>query len=249
MKVLIVEDELPAARRLARLLALAEPEAYIVAQLESIAEAEEWFAANPPPDLLLLDIHLADGSAFELLRRVQIHAPVIFTTAYDQYAVEAFKTLSVDYLLKPVKEEELAAALEKLRSMRRMLQSAPDFPTVAAEEKEAYRSRFMIRLGERIHTLPVEDIAYCFSSNKSTFARTAAGRTYPMDYNLDALEPLLDPAQFFRLNRQYLANIQAIETMRAHTKARVMVTLQPPAGAPLVVSSERAAAFKKWLGS
>ena len=246
MTCVIIEDEAPAARRLAKLLEETAPAAQVVARLEGIAEARAWFAANRGPDLVLLDIHLADGSAFELLKAVPIAAPIIFTTAYDAHALEAFKTAAVDYLLKPVKRDELTAALRKLEHLGKWLGGEKrDGMTI---EEEAFKTRFALRIGERLHTLMVDDIAYFFAEAKGTYARTRDGRAWPMNHNLDALEGMLDPTKFFRLNRQYLVSIGAIAAMRAHTKARVVVTLAPAAKEQPVVSSERAAAFKGWLG-
>jgi two-component system LytT family response regulator len=245
MTCVIIEDEAPATRRLAKLLEEAAPSITIVAKLEGIAESRAWFAAHPMPDLVLLDIHLADGSAFDLLKAVPIAAPIIFTTAYDAHALEAFKTSAVDYLLKPVKREELAGALRKLESLGKLLGAEK---SESATEESAFKTRFALRIGERLHTLMVDDIAYFYAEAKGTYARTRDGRAWPMNHNLDALEGMLDPTRFFRINRQYLASIGAIAAMRAHTKARVVVTLQPPAKEQPVVSSERAAAFKEWLG-
>lgn len=245
MNVVIIEDEAPAARRLTKLLEETAPTATVVARLEGIAEARDWFAANPQPALVMLDIHLADGSAFELLKAVSIESPIIFTTAYDNHALEAFKTSAVDYLLKPVKREELQAALRKLETLGKML--GADRGEQGTEE-HSHKTRFALRIGDRIHTLQIEDMAYCFSEHKGTYARTFDGRTWPMNHNLDALEGMLDPQTFFRINRQYLASIRAIGAMRTHTKARVIVTLAPQAKEQPVVSSERAAAFKAWLG-
>lgn len=244
MICVIIEDEAPAARRLAKLLEEVAPSITVTARLEGIAEAQAWFSANPQPDIVLLDIHLADGSAFDLLKAVPIAAPIIFTTAYDEHALQAFKTSAVDYLLKPIKREELSGALRKLESLGKMLSAEK---RENAAEEPAYKTRFALRIGERLLTLMVSDIAYFYSEAKGTYARTADGRAWPMNHNLDALEGMLDPAQFFRINRQYLASIGAIGAMRAHTKARVVVTLAPPAKEPPVVSSERAAAFKAWL--
>ena len=245
MTCVIIEDEAPAARRLAKLLEEAALSITVAARLEGIAEARAWFASHPMPDLVLLDIPLADGSAFDLLKAVPIAAPIIFTTAYDAHALEAFKTSAVDYLLKPVKREELAAALQKIQSLGKILSGEKQEP---ATQETSFKTRFALRIGERLHTLVVDDIAYFYAEAKGTYARTRDGRAWPMNHNLDALEGMLDPARFFRINRQYLASIGAISAMRAHTKARVIVTLQPAVKDQPVVSSERAAAFKEWLG-
>jgi DNA-binding LytR/AlgR family response regulator len=248
MNILIIEDELPAFRRLAKLIEETVPDAVINGPLETIEAARAWFANNSAPFLTFCDIHLADGSAFDLLNGRIITSPVILTTAYDQYALEAFHTDAIAYLLKPVKKETLEAAVEKaLRLGSRLAQRLPPVTTPVRPDPPAYKSRFMVRFGEHLKLIMADDMAYCFTENKATFARTFDGRTYPLDQNLDMLEECLDPIRFFRLNRQFLINIKAIGEMRTYTKARVIVQLLPPAKETPVVSSERAAAFKQWL--
>jgi two-component system LytT family response regulator len=249
MNIVIIEDELPASNRLGKMLRQLLPDSKLLCSIDSIAGAQTWFAAHPMPDLVLLDIHLADGSAFDLLQRVSITAPIIFTTAYDQYAVAAFKTNSIDYLLKPVKQEELKAALDKLRDMKKLFTSAPEEHSPRdTDAKPIYKKRFVIRIGEHLKTLAAEDIAYCYSESKMTYARSTDGRNYPMDHNLDALEHMLDPQHFFRINRQYIVSLKAIEEMRAYTKSRVIIRLKPAGKEAPVVSAERSADFKMWLG-
>ena len=247
MKIVIIEDELPASRRLAKLIQEIIPEAQILAQLDSIAAGREWFAANPAPGLVFCDINLADGSAFDLLNDGTINAPVILTTAYNQYALDAFKTNSIAYLLKPVKKQELEAAIDKAVRLGMMQPEGGAAKQMEERPGSAYKTRFVVRFGEHLKSLLVEDIAYCYSENKSTYAKTFEGRTYPMDNNLDALEATLDPKHFFRLNRQYLIHIRSIGEMRTYTKARVIVQLNPPVKEAPIVSSERAAEFKQWL--
>ena len=226
MNVLIIEDEAPASARLAKMIQGLLPAAQIAGVLTGIAEAEQWFAGHQQPELVFIDIHLADGSAFELLRRVHIAAPLMFTTAYDQHAIEAFKTKSIDYLLKPIRKEDLSAALDKLAALRSTLNPAP--PAIAPPAAAtAYKERFVIRIGEQLKTLAASEIAYCYAEHKVVFARCTSGRNYPMDYNLDALEHLLDRKQFFRINRQYLVSLQAIQEMRAYTKSRIIIRLKP----------------------
>jgi len=193
-----------------------------------------------------MDIHLADGSAFDLVKLVKIDCPIIFTTAFDEYVMEAFKTSGIDYLLKPVKKDELQTAFQKLDKFRTFFHSSKDVEVQEPVNAE-YKKRFVIRFGEHIKTLSVEDISYCFSESKATYARTAEGRTYPMDNNLDSLENMLDPEHFFRINRQYIISLKAIDEMKTYSKARVIVTLKPPVKEQPVVSSERAAQFKLWL--
>ncbi|WP_276133525.1 LytR/AlgR family response regulator transcription factor [Polluticoccus soli] len=246
MRIAIIEDEMPAYRRLSKLVEETIAGANIVAHHDSVQAAKPWFEQNPEVDLVFLDIHLADGSAFDLLKMVKINAPIVFTTAYDQYALEAFKSSSVGYLLKPVKKEELKSALEKLDEFKKMFSKAEEKLLQTFSQAE-YKKRFVIRFGEHIKTLNVEDIAYCYSENKATYARTFEGRTFPMDHNLDALEHMLDPQVFFRINRQYLINLKSIDEMKTYSKARVIVTLKPTVKEQPIVSSERAADFKQWL--
>lgn len=245
MNIVIIEDELPAYNRLHKLIEETIPEARVVAHLDSVTSSKEWMAGNKLPDVVFMDIHLADGSAFDLLKIAKIDCPIVFTTAYDQYAMDAFKAASIDYLLKPVKKDALKSAIQKLDDFKKIFKQSGDALVQALTQD--YKKRFVIRFGEHIKTLPVEDIAYCYSENKSTFARTFEGRTYPMDHNLDGLETMLAPEEFFRINRQYIINLRAIEEMKTYSKARVIVTLRPAVKEQPVVSSERAADFKLWL--
>ncbi len=253
MNIVIIEDEMPAYKRLLKLITETVPTARVLAHHDSVAASQSWFLNNPSPDVVFMDIHLSDGSAFDLLNNTTIDAPVIFTTAYDEYAIDAFKTASIGYLLKPIKKEALEETLSKLGDFKKMF-SNTDAVLPEPEVKEAkpasssYKSRFLIRFGDTIKTIPVEDIAYFFSENKATFTRTFEGRTYPVDHNLDALDGMLNPDRFFRLNRQYIINLNAIDDMKAYSKARVIVTLKPAVKEPPIVSSERSATFKQWLG-
>ena len=249
MNIVIIEDETPASNRLSKMLHQVMPQSTVLCSLDSIAAVETWFAAHPMPDLVLLDIHLADGTAFDLLKRVSITAPIIFTTAYDQYALEAFKSSSIDYLLKPIKQEDLKTALDKLRDLKKLF-TAPVEETHSTDAtlRTGFKKRFVIRIGEHLKTLAADDIAYCYSESKMTYARSIDGRNFPMDHNLDALEHMLDPQLFFRINRQYIVSLKAIEEMRAYTKSRVIIRLKPAAKEAPVVSAERSADFKMWLG-
>lgn len=250
MNIVVIEDEMPAYNRLSKMINETIPGANIIAHHDSVQGASEWFEENTMPDVVFMDIHLADGSAFDLLKQVKISAPIIFTTAYDQYAMEAFKAASIGYLLKPVKKEELEEAMQKLNDFKKMFSTPAGEALVQNFNNGApdYKKRFVIRFGEHIKTLSVDDIAYCYSENKATFARTFEGRTFPMDHNLDNLETMLDPEHFFRINRQYLICLKAIEEMKTYSKARVIVTLKPAVKEQPVVSSERSAEFKQWLG-
>jgi len=248
MNIVIIEDELPARERLEQLLVSALPGSTIIAHHDTVKGACTWFNSNPLPDLVLLDVQLADGTAFDLLDLVKINCPVIFTTAYSKFALNAFKTKSIDYLLKPVKQLELEQALLKLKEFRQILaEPAATVPGNSRAPATEYKKRFIIRLGEHIKTLSVENISYCVSEHKNTYARSFDGLTYPMDHNLDALEPMLDPQHFFRINRQYLISLKSIKEMKVYTKSRVIVKLDPPVKEPPIVSAERSADFKLWL--
>lgn len=246
MNIVIIEDEPLAYERMAKLVKEILPVAEIVAHHDTVEAAQEWFNDNKLPDLLLLDVQLSDGTAFDLLKRTTIDCPIIFTTAYDQYAIDAFTATSIDYLLKPIKKADLENALRKLKKFQHIFHSA-EIPAKPVPTNPEYKKRFVIRFGEHIKSLAVEDIAYCYSENKNTYARDAEGRVYPLDQNLDTLEELLNPNDFFRINRQYIVTLRAISEMRTYSKARVIVKLKPDVKEPPVVSSERAADFKRWL--
>lgn len=243
MNIVIIEDEKPASTRLVKLLKELIPDVVILAQLDSINATQTWFQQSPDVDLVFLDIHLADGNAFDLLKATSIDVPIIFTTAYDTYSMDAFKTSGIEYLLKPLKKEDLQKAIEKYNSLKKLLAPSPNKTATSPE----YKKRFLIRFGEYIKTVSVNDIAYFYSENKATFAKSFDGRNLPIDQNLDALESILNPLDFFRINRQYIIALTAIEDMRTYTKARVVVKLNPPVKEAQVVSSERAADFKLWL--
>ena len=209
------------------------------------------------PDVLFLDIHLADGLSFEIFELTPVRCPVIFTTAYDQYALQAFKVNSVDYLLKPIDEAELTTALAKLRG--RLPAAAPAFdPALLAQLMQQmqqnapaavlYKTQFVVRVGEHLQVVPVDQIAYFFSLEKATFLQTTEGRKYVVDYTMDQLETLLDPRRFFRLNRAYLAQQTAIHDIIHYTNSRLQTVLRPVApDAQVLVSREKVQVFKSWL--
>lgn len=244
MRILIIEDEHFAAEGLRGLLQELLPDAEIAGVTDSISATERWLQQHPDPDLAFADIHLADGSSLEHLSEQLRRFPVIFTTAYDEHALKAFETGSIAYLLKPIRRQELAGALEKLRMLR---PQEPAGAKTAAARTGALKNRFMIRYGDHIRTVQAAEIAYAYTENKATYIRTCDGRSFLLDLNMDALETSLDPKQFFRINRQYIVSLQGIAEMKAYTKGRVLISLNPPAEEQPVVSVERAGDFKKWL--
>lgn len=249
MKILIIEDEEPAAKRLQKILKEIEPTAVISDAIVSISSAIKWFAANDLPDLIVSDIQLSDGLSFEIFKAVEILCPVIFTTAYDQYAIEAFKVNSIDYILKPIKKEELAHAIAKYKRIKSSV-PAIDINQLLKNYSAAgeYKKRFIVRYGEHIKTINIEEVAFMYTEDKINFLTTKEGRRFTIDFNLDALENMLDPKTFFRINRQYIISIQSIAEMFAYTKSRVLIKLNPPAKHETIVSTDRSADFKLWLG-
>lgn len=251
LRVAIIEDEIPAARLLRSLVARLRPAWEIEVLPGSVEEAAQWFAANRHPDLLFLDIQLADGTSFELLSQARPSSAVVFTTAYDEYAVRAFSVSSIDYILKPVDEERLAEAIARYEELRgRMLPPDDYLETLldALQRREKrFRTRFLIAGADRFLTLPVDDVAYFYSENKVTTAVTFAGRNHVVDLPLSRLEEQLDPDRFFRANRQVLLSVGAIDRLEPYFNGKVSVTVRPPHKERITVSEERVPLFKAWL--
>lgn len=252
LNILLIEDEEPAAQRLQKMLLDVIGPANIPPSIVSIASGIKWFEENPMPDLIFSDIQLSDGLGFEIFKVSDITCPIIFTTAYDQYAIEAFKVNSIDYLLKPIKKEELEAAYRKFKKLQAA--GAPPvnidklLQTLQPALRPEYKKRFVVRYGEHIKTIQTEDSAYFYTEDKINFLNTKDGRRYAIDFNLDTLEQMLDPKIFFRINRQYIIGIHAIAEMFSYSKSRVLVKLNPPARHETIVSTERSGDFKHWLG-
>ena len=227
------------------------PDAEIINSIESIAAGVAWLRNNPEPDLIFADIHLADGCSFEIFRQFPTNCPVIFTTAYDQYALEAFNVNSIHYLLKPVKKEALTQAIERFRKLYgKQPQQAINFEkmlSIINAKGVTYKERFVIRFGEHIKTIETADVAYFYTENKANFAVLKDGKRYPVDHNLDELEQLINPRQFFRINRQFIISYGSIAEMISYSKSRVFIKLNPPSKIETIVSTERSASFKAWL--
>ena len=254
MKVVIIEDEAFAALRLKKMIHDFNPEIQILAELESVAESVKWFKSNPEPDLIFLDIHLEDDLSFAIFDQVNISSAVIFTTAFDEYAIKAFKLKSIDYLLKPIVHEELAAALKKYEQYSGLHQNSVDLQSLynlLTGSDKKYRERFSISVGTKIKMVEVTDIAYFFVLDKGVYLRTKQGHTYNIDFTLDKLEEMLNPSTFFRINRKYLVNISSIANMVTWSRSRVKLELNPKTDEEFdtVVSVDRSAAFKNWLNS
>ena len=255
MNVVIIEDEKRTAQRLENLLLTYDPTIRVLAKLPSVAKSLTWFSKPTPvePDLLFLDIHLDDGSGFQFLEQAGLTLPIIFTTAYDQYAIQAFKTNSIDYLLKPIGAADLARAIDKFNRLRELSKAAllPDMSVLMQALKRipsAYKDRFMVSIGTKSRSLPIGEIAYFFYENKATWLTTREGQHLSIEYSLDKLVTLLDPRQFFRLNRAFLVSLDAVLLLHTYSSSKLKVDLQPSARQDVFVSGKRIADFKAWLG-
>ncbi len=248
IRTLIIEDELPAAQRLQKLITETTPDIRVESLLDSIEASVSWLQHHSPPELIFLDIQLADGLSFEIFKKIKIDSFIIFTTAYDEYAIKAFELNSIDYLLKPVNKEHLIRALEKFRMMHGRLQfDVNELLNVIENRRAAYKSRFVINIGNKIKTIEVEEIAYFYSLEKSTFLTSKDGRSYPVDFSLDNLEAMVNQDLFFRINRQYLVSYTAISNILVLTKSRIKLGLIPAPDEEIFVSNARAPEFRKWL--
>ncbi len=250
MQVIIIEDEKPAARRLARLLS--ELGIEVSTLLHSVEESVEWFQNNSHPDLIFLDIQLSDGLSFEIFDTVKVDSAIIFTTAYDEYALQAFKLNSIDYLLKPIDDEELAAAMKQYQNLNHKEKTVNlDFEDIRKLltnplERE-YKKRFTAKVGQHIKILNAEDIECFYSENKGTYAFTSDGRNYLLDTTLENLEEELAPESFFRVSRKFYVNIRHINDIVAYTNSRLKVKLNRFNEQEIIVSRERVRDFKLWL--
>lgn len=246
MKVVIIEDETAAAVNLRSILRQIAPEAEVIAMLESVAESIEWFRANPRPDLLFVDIHLADGESFRLFDAVEITTPVIFTTAYDRYALEAFRVNSIDYLLKPINTDGVRRALDKLQRLtgRELSEYGSRVKRVAAARREEV---FLVQVRDKIYPLRREQIAYCYTTNEKVTACDLEGRSYPLDKTLEALQALLPEADFFRANRQFIVSRRAVKEIAVWFGSRLSLGLTVETPERIVISKARVPEFKEWL--
>jgi Response regulator of the LytR/AlgR family len=218
--------------------------------LPSVTESVQWLRKNEAPDLVFMDIHLEDDLCFKIFELAPLTSPVIFTTAYDEYMVKAFKVNSIDYLLKPVNYLELIAAIEKFKALKEQF-SKPDFNTLLqyiGQREADYKTRFMVTVGSKIRSIETSEIAYFYSDDKITFMATKEGQHLPIDFSLDKLSTLLDPKQFFRVSRQFLVGFAAIEVVFTHYKGKLKLELSPKSKHDVFVSGDRMTDFKDWLG-
>jgi DNA-binding LytR/AlgR family response regulator len=222
----------------------------VLAVLPSVQEVVSWWKSHAEPDLVFMDIHLEDDLAFKIFERIRFMVPVIFTTAYDEYMIQAFKVNSIDYLLKPVNYDELVQALEKFKSLQRPA-SPPDMEKLLAligKQEQEYKSRFMITVGTRIKSIETHEIAYFYSEDKLTFMVTKEGQQLPIDFSLEKLSTLLNPRDFFRISRQFMVSFTSIQSVQSHMKGKLKLELQPKSKFEVFVSGDRMSEFKEWLG-
>lgn len=246
IQALIIEDEKPSARRLQRMLE--KENLQVLGQLHSVEDALKWFQENPHPELIFLDIQLSDGLSFEIFDKLEIESAIIFTTAYDEYALKAFKLNSVDYLMKPIDDEELQAAIEKYKRNRGP--QALDLYHLKALlnlSPVEYKRRFTVQVGQHLKLISSEEISCFYSENKGTYLHSIGNRSYLLETSLDKLEPELDPAEFFRVNRQFIVKLTNIADIVTYSNQRLEVKLKDYKDQQIIVSRERVKTFKEWL--
>ncbi len=249
MRVLILEDENRAVNHLKRLIQGVAPEMEIYAVFETVREAVAHLEKEEQPDLIFSDVQLADGISFEIFVKVHIDCPIIFTTAYDTYAIEAFNTNGIDYLLKPIEEERLVRAIDKAKHFTSDTRLENLLKHSADQGSKPNKTRFMVKVGEKIRTIMVEDILAFYSFEKTTYLHTSSHRNYIIDYSLDELENMLDENRFFKINRKYIVSIEACSQIIAWSNSRLKIDIDGIDDQKIVVARERVKEFKVWLDS
>ncbi len=249
MKALIIEDENIASKRLANLVKELAPDVEILERISSVEEGIAWFKNNTLPDLIFLDIQLNDGYGFDIIDALQEHPPIIFTTAYNEYAIRGFKYNGLDYLLKPIDKRDLENALNKFRKSKLVPEKENEqkYEQLKNLFSKEYKRRFMVKIGNQFNSFNVENIAYFKSHEGLIYLRNTNGKKYPIEYSLDQLEDILDPIQFFRINRKYMVSVNAVIEIHSYFNSRLLLKLEPNEEEQIIVSRERTTNFKKWL--
>ena len=252
MKVIIIEDELPAAEKLERYILRYDPTIEIITKIQSVAEAISWFKLNLESiDLIFMDIELIDGKSFLIFEAVDINKPVIFTTAYDEYALKAFEVNSIGYLLKPINFPDLSAAIDKY-SLLRSSNDAPVETYIAhllegIANTKKYKNRFMIKIGEHIRSITTDKIVFFYAEGRNAYITTDQGRRMIIDYKLEELEDMLDPIKFLRVNRTFIVNIDFINDVLVYSNSRLKIITEIAPEKEIIVSREKVNGFKKWF--
>jgi len=248
-RVLIIEDERLAAEKLERMVTRLRPEWTVLGPVETVVHAAKWLTSNLAPDLILMDIQLADGISFEIFEQVEVKSPVIFTTAFDEYAIRAFKVNSIDYLLKPIDPDALDAALKKFERLTGISTfDKMKIETLRQQMSQSYKSRFLVKVGTNMLSVLTRDVELFFISERSVFIRTFQGKTYDVDYSLEQLQQLVDPDQFFRINRNVMVNIEAVSKLVIYSSNRLKLVIHSGFHADeLIVSRDKVSDFKGWM--
>jgi DNA-binding LytR/AlgR family response regulator len=249
MKIVILEDEGRAVNHLKRLIGEVAPHMELTGTFETVSEAISFLKQEPPVDLIFSDVQLADGTSFEIFSRINVPCPIIFTTAYDTYAIEAFNTNGIDYLLKPIEAERLRQAIEKARYFTSGDGLEELISRISRRETRSYKSRFMVKVGEKIKTIMTDQILAFYSFEKTTYLFTRDKRNYIIDYSMEDLESMLDPGNYFRINRKYIVSIQACSQIIAWSNSRLKIDIEGIDDHKIVVARERVREFKQWLDS
>lgn len=257
MKILIVEDEEMAVKKLTKTLTAVEPAAEIVGVAGSIRETVDWLKVHPTPELILMDIELADGQSFQIFEETEVKSTVVFTTSYDEYAIKAFKVNSIDYLLKPIQKEDLRAALDKFTHVKSLYQGANSEPAMNVTslikelqqlQPKEYRQRFLVQYVQKLISVETQQIAYFYSDERLNLFKTFDGKKMAVDYTLDELEAMLDPTRFFRVSRSFLVAIDSVEQIQSYFGNRLALQLKPAIDKEVIVSREKLTPFKTWMG-
>lgn len=258
MKVLIIEDEELAVKKLRKTLNAVDESAEVVGVADSIRSSVNWLQNNPSPDIILMDIELCDGQSFEIFDKVDVKSTVIFTTSYDEFALKAFKVNSVDYLLKPVQKEDLHVAIEKYKKLKTLYKDANESPVFNIEnlvkelqqkmQGKEYRKRFLVKQAQKLVSIETDQIAYFYSDGRLNFFKTFDNKKFVVDYTMDELEEMLDPEKYFRISRSFYVSINSVDQIHDYFGNRLMLYLKPQVDKEALVSRERVSDFKRWLG-
>lgn len=253
MNILIVEDEALSARRLKSILTELDPTFRVLEITDSVRQTVEWLNHHPAPDLILMDIELTDGKSFDIFEKADVKSPVIFVTAYDEYAIKAFKVNSIDYLLKPVKQEELSRSIEKFKQFRHGFSQGAEAINIQSllqefQKQTGFKQRFLVRQGNRLIPVETADIAYFQTKDKTNFIHTFDKKEYVVDQSLDEIEKVIDPKLFFRANRQFIVSAPAVEKINFWFSSKLKVDIKPDPGEEVIISREKSMTFRKWMG-
>lgn len=247
MQVLIIEDEARAANRLQRLIQELSPEMHVIAKLETVRDSVAFIQSNNHISLIFSDVQLADGLSFEIFNQVKVTCPIIFTTAYDQYAIEAFKTNGIDYLLKPIEEERLFQAIQKVKQFSSAINLESLLSLSQFTKPRQRKSRFLVKVGDKIKSITIPEIQAFYSLEKATYLFTSGKRSYPVDYSLDELADLLNEDLFFKINRKHIVSIESCTSIIAYSNSRLKLNIDGLDDEPIIVAREKVQEFKKWL--